>query len=197
MLVKTRLLVTDDRRDVVDGRGELQRKDDRDRTGALDIGADIVRAGPAQRQEPAVRVERQLGADVLVAAVIIAEQRLGARRDPFDRPADAARSPDDDRLLGIDIALHAKAAADIAGDDADAAFRHVQDLMRQGLADAVHVLRAGVERVAAGAGIIIGNAAARLHRDGGEAVVEEREPRDVMRPGEGGARPHRHCPCAS
>ena len=58
--------------------------------------------------------------------------------------------------------------------------------MRQGLADAVHVLRAAVERVAAGAGIVIGNAAARLHCDGGEAVVVEREPGDVMRPGKGG-----------
>jgi hypothetical protein len=141
-----------------------------------------VRSGPAQGQEPAVRVERQLAADVLVAPVVIAEQRLGARRDPFDRPADAARSPDDDRLFGIDIALHAKAAADIAGDDADAAFGDVQDVMRQGLADAVHVLRAAVEHVAACAGIIIGNAAARFHCNGGQAVVVERDPSDVVRP---------------
>ena len=109
--------------------------------------------------------------DILVAALGVAEQCLGAGRDPFDRPADAARGPDDDRLLRVDIALHAKAAADIAGDDADAAFRHVQDLMRQDLADAVHVLRAAVERPAASAGIVVGNAAARLHCDGGDAVV--------------------------
>src|SRR5260370_30808983 len=60
--------------------------------------------------------------------------------------------------------------------------------MRQGLADTMHILRAAVERVAPSAGIIIGNAATRLHRDGGEAVVVQPEPCDVMRPG-GGRRP--------
>ena len=145
-----------------------------------------MHSAPAQCQEPAIRVERQLGIDLLVATLIVAEQRLRARRNPFDRPADAARRPDEDGLLGIGLALHAKAAADIAGDHTDAAFRDMQDLMRQGLADAVHILRAGVERVAAGAGIIVGDAAARLHRDGGDAVVVERQPGDVMRPGKGG-----------
>src|SRR6516225_6419143 len=86
----------------------------------------------------------------------------------------------------MDIALHAKAAADIAGDDADAAFRDMQDLMRQDMAHTVHVLCAAIESVAAGAGIVLGNAAARLHCDGGDAVVVEREPRNVMRPGKGG-----------
>ena len=156
-----------------------------------------MRAGPAQGQELAVGVERQFGGDVLVAPGIVAEQGLGTRRDPFDRPADAARGPDEDRLFGIDVALHAKAAADIAGDDADAAFRDMQDVMRQGLADAVHVLRAGVERVAASARIVIGDAAARLHRDRGEAVVVERQPRDVMRSGKGRVDRIAHCPGAS
>ena len=50
----------------------------------------------------------------------------------------------------------------------------------------MHILRAGVERVAAGAGIIVGDAAARLHCDGGDAVVVEGQPRDVMRPGKDG-----------
>jgi hypothetical protein len=64
----------------------------------------------------------------------------------------------------------------------------MQDLMGQDLAYAMHVLCAAIERVAAGAGVIIGNAAARLHRDGGETVVVERELGDVMRPREGGGR---------
>ena len=95
-------------------------------------------------------------------------------------------SPDQDGLLGIGLALHAKAATDIAGDHTDAALRDMQDLTRQGLTDAMHILRAGVERVAAGAGIIVGDAAARLHCDGGDAVVVEGQPRDVMRPGKDG-----------
>ena len=66
------------RPDVVDGRGELQRKQDRDGTRTLDIGADIVRACPAQRQKPAVRVERQFGTGILVAALGVAEKCLGS-----------------------------------------------------------------------------------------------------------------------
>lgn len=62
----------------------------------------------------------------------------------------------------------------------------MQDLMRQGLAHTVHVLRAGVERIAAGARIVVGDAAARLDRDGGDAVVVERQSSDVLRPGKGG-----------
>ena len=46
-------------------------------------------------------------------------------------------SPYEDSLLGIGLALHAKAAADIAGDHTNAAFRDMQDLMRQCLTDTV------------------------------------------------------------
>ena len=41
----------------------------------------------AQREDLAVLVERHLGADQLVAAMVVAEERFGARRDPFHRPA--------------------------------------------------------------------------------------------------------------
>ena len=142
--------------------------------------------GPAQRQKAAIGGERQFGLfDELVAPVIVAEQRLGASRDPFDRAPDPPRRPGDDGFFGIDLALHAETAADIAGDDADAAFRDMQDLVGEGVAHAVHMLGAGVERPAAGAGIILGEAAARLHRDGGDAVVGERQPRDMGGPREG------------
>src|SRR6516165_5800743 len=105
------------------------------------LGADIVHAGPAQRENAAVCGERQFGLfDDLIAAVGVAEERLAAGRDPLDWPADAPRRPDDDGLLRVKLALHAEAAADIAGNDADAAFRHVQNLMRQRMADAVDVL---------------------------------------------------------
>src|SRR5215472_6956352 len=118
-----------------------------------------MRADPAQAQKLALGVERQLGGDILVAALIIAEQCLGACRDPFDRPAYPARGPQYNRLLRIDIALHAKAAADVSRDDADAAFRDVEYLVRKDLANTVHVLRAAVERPATSAGIPVANAA--------------------------------------
>src|SRR6202022_3539793 len=158
--------------DVVGIGGELQRQEDRYASRAFDIGADVVQAGPAQCQESAVDVEGKLGTDTLVARLIVAEQCFGARRDPFDGTADAASGPDDDCFFWIDAALHAKAAADIARDDADAALRDMQDLMRQDLAGAVHVLRAGVERVAAGGPGLFGGGAPRAPpgRGGGGLV---------------------------
>jgi len=61
----------------------------------------------------------------------------------------------------------------------------MQNLMGEDLAGAVHILRAAVERIAASTGIVIGDAAARLHRHGGDAVVVERETCNMMRPGKG------------
>ena len=141
---------------------------------------------PAERQEPAIGGERQFGADLLVAAVVVGQHRFGARGYPLDRPADTARGPDDDGFFGIDLALHAETAAHVAGDDADAAFRDMQDLVGEALTHAMHVLRAGIEGVAPCPRIKVAYAAARLHRHRAQAVVEERQPRDVLRPGEGG-----------
>ncbi len=129
--------------------------------------------GPAQAQKPAVAGKRQLGLDDLVAAIVVAEQRLGARGDPLDRPADAASGPDRDRFLRVDRALHAEAAADIASDHSYTAFRDMQDLMGKAVPHAMHILRAGVERVAGGPGIVVGNAATRLHRNSGNPVVDQ------------------------
>src|SRR6516225_7318649 len=137
-----------------------------------------------------------------IAAVGVAEERLAAGRDPLDWPADAPRRPDDDGLLRVKLALHAEAAADIAGNDADAAFRHVQNLMRQRMADAVDVLGRGGEGPAAGAGIVLGKAAAWLHRHRGDAVVDEAEAGYVRSAGEGRlhrldiAQAHRDCDVA-
>ena len=136
--------------------------------------AAIVHAGPAQGEKPAVCGQGQLcQLDDLVPAVIIAEQRFRSRRDPLHRPPDPPRRPCDDRLLGMEAALHAEAAADIAGDDADAALRHVQYLVREGVAYAVHMLCAGIEGVAAGALIVLGDTAARLHRNRGNPIVHQ------------------------
>jgi hypothetical protein len=52
---------------------------------------------------------------------------LAALGDPFDRPSDLARGPQRQRVFGIMRALHAEAAADLAGDDAELRFRDVED----------------------------------------------------------------------
>ena len=58
--------------------------------------------------------------------------------------------------------------------------------MRQGLAHAVDILRTGIKRVAASAGVVIGDAAARLHRNGGQPVVVQCRSGDVIGAGKGG-----------
>ena len=57
------------------------------------------------------------------------------------------------------------------------------DLARQGLSDPVHGLSTGVERVAAGPTIEIGDTTAWFHAEGSHAVVAEGQSRDMVRTG--------------
>ena len=65
-----------------------------------------------------ILVERQLGMDVLLAALRVGEEGFLPVAGPFHRPADQLRRPRHQRMLGKVEALHAEAAADIVGDDA-------------------------------------------------------------------------------
>ncbi len=82
-------------------------------------------------------------------------------------------------------ALHAEAAADLAGDDAQLGFRDVEDAARHVGAGAVRALGADIKREAAEPVVPLADAAARLHRGGGDAVEDELEAADVMGAGEG------------
>ncbi len=166
--------------DVVHGRSEFHGEQDRDRARPLDIGPDIVQRMPAQRDELAVLVERELGLDRLVATVVVAHQGFAAGCNPFHRSLDALARPCDDGLLGIDMPLHPESAAHILGHHADHALGHIEVLCREALADAMHVLGAGVEGEAPGAGVEIAKAAARLHGHRVQAVVVQLEARDVV-----------------
>jgi hypothetical protein len=75
-------------------------------------------------------------------------------------------------------ALHAKAAADLAGDDSELGFRDVQDAARQVSACGVRALGPDTERKAGEAIIPIADHAARLHRHGGNPVEDEFEAAD-------------------
>ena len=81
--------------------------------------------------------------------------------------------------------LHAEAAADVARDDADAALRHLEHRVGEAGAHAVDVLGRAVERKALGAGIVLADAAAHLHRRRRQPVVVERQLRNVRRLVEG------------
>ena len=76
--------------------------------------AEIADVVAAHREEIAVGIERELGLDREVAALIVAEQRFAAVRGPFHRAAGLPRGPGHQRLLGEDLAARAEIAADVA-----------------------------------------------------------------------------------
>ena len=90
------------------------------------IGADIGDAADAQREKPALRIERQRSIGLMVARLMVGDEALAAGGDPFDRAADALGRPQDQRMLGIDEVLRAEAAADIGCDEPHGRGRHAQ-----------------------------------------------------------------------
>ena len=124
----------------------------------------------------AVGVERELGRDPVVAAVVIGDEAPRALVGPFHRPAERARGMQRADIFGIDGRLHAEGTADIPGDDV-----HRFGLDPQHLGDraahAEHALRGDVEREASV--LMDRHCRARLHRIDHDPVVDELEPGDV------------------
>ena len=124
------------------------------------------------------RVERELGAGLVAAALIVGDEALAAGGDPFHRPPQPPRRPGDDGLLGIMLALVAEAAADVGRDQADGGLRQAK-LLGHGAADVMRHLRRGIERELAGAAV--GQHRARLDRSADQPVVGEVEPHHMRR----------------
>ena len=83
------------------------------RAAGRQIGTEIGHGGDVQREETAVRIQRQPRARHVVAALRGGDEVLGALAHPFDRPAERARRPQQHHPFGIQRVLHAEAAADI------------------------------------------------------------------------------------
>jgi hypothetical protein len=81
--------------------------------------------------------------------------------------------------------LHAEAAADVAGGDTELRFRGLQNAACHVGARAVRALGPGIEREAAEPIVPLADAAARLHRRGGDAVEDELQAGEAMRSREG------------
>ena len=97
------------------------------------IGADVGMGVAAQRPDGAVAVAGDLEVALDIARVIGRDEMLAPVLDPFHRPADRLRRERDQEILGIELAAHAKAAADVALDHGDGVFRQRQ-LRRAGCA---------------------------------------------------------------
>ena len=138
-----------------------------------------------ERQELRVRVERQFDMGDVVAAMRVGHEAFRALGGPFDRAAQLAGGPGDDRLFGVMVDLRAEAAADIGGDDAQFRLGDVEDEGAHQEPDHMRVLARRVERVLAGRAVKLADRGARLHRVRDEPVVDEVELDDVRRLGEG------------
>ena len=77
------------------------------------------------------------------------------------------------RHLVVDGRLHAEAAADVAGDDADLVVGHLQDVLRQLGLEHMGALQGGVDGVAALGRLVDADAAARLHGRRRDAIDDE------------------------
>jgi hypothetical protein len=140
----------------------------------------------AQRQDAAGGVERELGVDRLVAALVVGEERLAAVAGPFDRPADALRRPGDQAEFRKERVAGAEIAADVARRHPHLFLGHVQDGGELALLPH-HAARAGVQEVAAGRRVVGADRRTRVERHAGHPVHQRVEPDDV-----GGARERRH-----
>ena len=127
----------------------------------------------------AVGVEAHRGAGVVAPAVDVGRERLRAPCLPRDGPAEPHRTPRDDRLGLVVLALEAEAAADVGGDDPDLVLGEAE---RAGDHAAVVVghLRRERHREAAPAGPVLGEDAPGFERVRGEALVHERQLDDVV-----------------
>ncbi len=180
-----------DRRRAVDA-GQGSEIGDKSVGAGLRVGADGRDRAHAQAEKMALGIERQLGLGDVVAGLRVAEKGLGARARPFDRPPRQLGGEQYQRDLVVDRRLHAKAAADVAGDDAHLALRHLEDLARQFRAVAVGALQGRVDRVMVGRGVVVADAAARLHRGRSHPVDDEFVPDRHARRRQ---RRHRPPPC--
>ena len=155
----------------------------RDDTARCEIGADIRGVVRPQCQETPVAVECQLGFADVVTIVVVSQHAFATLGDPFDWALDLARGPECQRIFGIMPALHAKAAADLTGDDAELGFGDVEDAASHVGPCGVRALGADIERETSEPIVPLADAAARLHRGGGDAI--EAQASDVVSPGEG------------
>ncbi len=124
----------------------------------------------ADRQNPAVIVKPDLDIVPLVARMGGALEMLAPLLDPAHRPPEPAGEKGDQQILGVDMALAAKAAADIERDTPHPRLGQAQQ-RRSLAAHPMHNLGRGPDRHRLRALVIERDDAAALHRHRGVTVM--------------------------
>ena len=141
------------------------------------IGAHIGHVAGAQREEAAIRVHRQLAERDVVAPMGVAQEGFCALGGPFHRAAQFTRRVAAQHMLGIDEQLHAEAAADIGGDDAEGFLVHLEDGIAQDVLQQPAALCVGAQGEAPA--FELRQCGPRLHGGDDDAVVDDRQPGDM------------------
>ncbi len=134
------------------------------------IGADVLHDADVEAEHaPRVR-RREPRVMRLLPRLVRARQKLGARLDPFDGPAEMMREQRDEHVLRIDPFLRAEPAAGVGCDDAHALGRQSEP-RRDDAAQVIGRLVRRPHRHAAGDRIERRAEATRLDRHRGHAPV--------------------------
>ena len=141
------------------------------RSAARHVGAEIGDGADVQREEVALGIQRQPGAADIVAALRGGDEILGAALDPFHRPAQFARGPEQHDPFGIQRVLDAEAAADIGRHDMDPLARNMEDAVGQLVTDGVHA--GGGDEQMQQIAVRMRDRGAGFHRRDDQAVVDE------------------------
>ena len=158
-----------DVRHAIRAREELRDVARRDRAVGAHVGAHVDPRRAAQRDDPAVALAQDLDLAVHLARVIRREQVLAAILGPFHRAAEAPRGEGNEEILGIELAAHAEAAADVGLEHVDAVLGQVHVLRQHAPRRERHLGRARYREL--GARAVPGREQpARLHAHRGVAL---------------------------
>ncbi len=171
--------------DVIDPGQDLERRASRDeRREQVDVGAHVGPGHDLHADDLVVGIEAELGDRDVVAAHHIRQEAVArALGGPFDRPLELARRPGGHGIFRIDHRLHAEAAADIRRQHPDLLPGHAHEAGYR-VDPQMAALGAGMQGQGVAAGIVLGDAGARLHGIGDQAVVDQLQRGHMRRPGQ-------------
>ena len=146
---------------------------------SVQIGAHIRPILRAQRKELAILIQGQFAGGDIVTPMCVGLEGFRALRRPFHRALQLAGGEAGQHMFGIQKQLHAEAAADIGCDHAEVIFRQVEDAAGEELPHQPGTLGIGVQRPFVAAGIIICHRRAGFHAGDHDAVIHDRQARDM------------------
>ena len=138
------------------------------------IGALVEEELVLHAEDLSVLVDRGADAVPLLARVVGGDQMLAPVLDPFYRPAEFERRGTNKNILGIDLAAHAEAAADMALVKLHRVARAAEHAGKR-VAVAVRHLGGAMELQHIARGVMAGDGAARLERHARMAADRELE----------------------